>query len=101
MAKKSSIQKNNRRKKLTEKFAKKRSILKAIIYNKNTSLEERFKRILELAQIPRNSARTRVRNRCELTGRPRGVINKFGLSRHKIRELSGEGLIPGLIKASW
>lgn len=101
MAKVSSIQKNEKRKKLTKSLKNKRQALKAKIYNKAISLEERFALVMELAKVPRNSARTRVRNRCALTGRPRGVYSKFELSRNMLRDFSGQGLIPGLIKASW
>jgi len=101
MAKTSSIDKNNKRKKLVDGLAKKRGDLKARIYDKDLPLEERFKLIMTLAKLPRNSASVRVRNRCALTGRPRGFINKFGLSRNMLRELGSKGLIPGLIKASW
>lgn len=101
MAKVSSIQKNNRRKKNAQSAYNKRAKLKEKIYDKTLSLEERFSLVMTLAQLPRNSAMTRVRNRCALTGRPRGVYSKFGLSRNKLRELGSKGLIPGLIKASW
>ncbi len=101
MAKVSSIQKNNRRKKLASSLNNKRAALKAKIYDKDLPLDERFNLVMALAKLPRNSARNRIRNRCELTGRPRGVYRKFGLSRNMLRDLSGKGVIPGLIKASW
>lgn len=101
MAKVSSIKKNEKRKKLSQSLHNKREKLKNKIYDKNISLEERFSLVMSLAQLSRNSSATRIRNRCELTGRPRGVIRKFGISRNKLRELSGIGLVPGIIKSSW
>lgn len=101
MAKTGSVQRNNKRKKLAKSFRVKRADLKSKIYDKATSLEERFEMVLKLAAIPRNSARNRIRNRCNLTGRPRSVYRKFGLSRIKIRDLAGMGLLPGVVKASW
>ena len=101
MAKLSSINKNNRRIKLSNKFYKKRSALKKIIMDKKLPLDERFKAQQKVSNLPRNSAISRVRNRCELTGRTRGVYRKFGLSRIKIRELSMAGSLPGVVKSSW
>jgi len=101
MAKTGSVQRNNKRKKLAKSFSAKRADLKTKIYNKSTPLEERFEMVLKLAAMPRNSAKTRVRNRCNLTGRPRSYYRKFGLSRIKIRELAGVGCLPGVVKASW
>jgi small subunit ribosomal protein S14 len=101
MAKLSSIKKNERRKKFSQSLYNKRTKLKSKIYDKNISLEERFSLVMTLAQLPRNSAAIRVRNRCELTGRPRGVTKKFGISRNMLRVLVGKGLVPGVIKASW
>lgn len=101
MAKVSSIKKNDKRKKMSESFSKKRGDLKARIYDKTLSLEERFLLISKLAALPRNSAPSRIRNRCELTGRPRGYYRKFKLSRNKLRELAGCSMIPGLVKSSW
>ncbi|WP_341788288.1 30S ribosomal protein S14 [Rickettsia endosymbiont of Lasioglossum villosulum] len=101
MAKVSSIKKNEKRKKLSQSLHNKREKLKNKIYDKNISLEERFSLVMSLAQLSRNSSVTRIRNRCELTGRPRGVIRKFGISRNKLRELSSRGLVPGIIKSSW
>lgn len=101
MAKVSSVERNNKRKRLSASLAKKRSELKAKIYDKNLSLAERFALVAKLAALPRNSAQSRVRNRCELTGRPRGYYRKFKLSRNKLRELGGSSLIPGLVKSSW
>jgi small subunit ribosomal protein S14 len=101
MAKKSSIEKNNRRRKLTKKFAGRRARLKALATDKNKPMEERFAAVLKLAELPRNSSATRIRNRCELTGRPRGYYRKHKLSRIALRELGSKGLIPGLLKSSW
>ena len=101
MAKKSSIEKNLNRKKIVEKDASKRAALKEIIMNRNASSEERFKASMKLADMPRNGAKNRIRNRCELTGRPRGYYRKLGLSRIALRQLSSEGKVPGMIKSSW
>ena len=101
MAKTSSIQRNLKRIKLTKKFMKKRDLLKKIIKNKKLPLTERFAAQLKLAKIPRNSARTRIRNRCEITGRPRGVYRKLKISRIALRELASSGKIPGMTKSSW
>ena len=101
MAKTSAVERNLKRIKLTEKFHKKRSELKKIIKNKNLSLDERFKAQLKLAKLPRNSARTRIRNRCEITGRPHGVYRKLKISRIALRELASSGKIPGMTKSSW
>ncbi|AAU04101.1 30S ribosomal protein S14 [Rickettsia typhi] len=101
MAKVSAIQKNKSRQKKSQRLHNKRSALKSKIYDKSLSLEQRFSLIIALAQLPRNSSSTRIRNRCELTGRPRGVTRKFGISRNKLRELIGRGLVPGVVKASW
>lgn len=101
MAKVSSIRKNEKRQKMSSSFAKKRAALKAKIYDKNLPLVERFALVAKLAALPRNSAKTRVRNRCALTGRPRGYYSKFKLGRNKLRELAAAGMIPGLVKSSW
>ena len=101
MAKKSSIEKNNRRKRMTKNAAPKRARLKAIIADKKKPMEERFAATLKLAELPRNSSATRIRNRCELTGRPRAFYRKHKLSRIALRELGSKGLIPGLVKSSW
>jgi len=101
MAKKSSIQKNLKRIKLSIKFSKKRENLKKIIKNKKLPLKERFDAQLKLAKIPRNSARTRIRNRCEITGRPHGVYRKLRISRIALRDLALDGKIPGMTKSSW
>ena len=101
MAKKSAINRNKKRIKLNLKFEKKRKKLKKIIMDKKVTLEERFKAQLKLAKLPRNSARTRIRNRCEITGRPHGVYRKLKISRIALRKLTLEGKIPGMIKSSW
>src|SRR6195952_111676 len=101
MAKKSSIEKNNRRKKMTKNAAPKRAKLKAIIADKKKPMEERFAATLKLAELPRNSSATRIRNRCEITGRPRAVYRKNKMSRIAMREYGSKGLIPGLVKSSW
>jgi len=101
MAKTSLIQREAKREALVAKYAKKREELNAIITDAKRSDEERYVARLELQKLPRNSAPTRLRNRCNLTGRPRGTFRKFGLARNKIRELAFKGDIPGVIKASW
>jgi small subunit ribosomal protein S14 len=101
MAKKSSIVKNKRREKLTKQYAGKRARLKAVANNETLTMEERFIARLKLSELPRNSAKERVRNRCEVTGRPRAVYSKLKMSRIALRELGNKGLIPGLVKSSW
>ena len=101
MAKSSSIQKNKSRHKLIEKFSEKRKLLKSKVMDKSLSLEDRIMFQNKLNELPRNSSSIRHRNRCELTGRSRGVYRKFGLSRIKIRELSMSGDLPGMVKSSW
>jgi small subunit ribosomal protein S14 len=101
MAKKSSVEKNKRRRRLVKKYAGRRERLKATARDKNLPTEERFAATLKLAQVPRNSSKTRIRNRCEITGRPRGVYRKLKMSRIALRDLGSEGLIPGLVKSSW
>jgi small subunit ribosomal protein S14 len=101
MAKTSSVEKNEKRRKLAKKFAGRRARLKAITKNQALSMEERFAAQLKLAQLPRNSAPNRIRNRCELTGRPRAYYRKMKMSRMALRELGNKGLIPGLVKSSW
>jgi len=101
MAKKSSIEKNNRRKRMSKKFANRRKELKTIAHDKKLPMEERFAATLKLAELPRNSCATRIRNRCEITGRPRGYYRKHKLSRIALRDLGSKGLIPGLLKSSW
>jgi len=101
MAKKSSIEKNKRRMRMAKQFAGKRAKLKAIAGDKTLEVEQRFEASQKLAALPRNSARNRIRLRCELTGRPRGNYRKFKLSRMMLRELALTGQIPGMVKASW
>jgi small subunit ribosomal protein S14 len=101
MAKKSSVEKNNRRRRLAKKFAGKRTRLKAIVNNHGLAMEERFAAQLKLSQLPRNSAPARIRNRCEMTGRPRAYYRKVRMSRLALRELANKGLIPGMVKSSW
>ncbi len=101
MAKTSSIQKNLKRRKLVKKFLKKRMELKKIIKNRKLPLDERFKAQLKLAKLPRNSAKIRIRNRCEITGRPHGVYRKLRISRIALRQLAAQGKIPGMTKSSW
>src|SRR3954451_1919657 len=101
MAKTSSIEKNERRRRMTKKFASRRKKLKAIVQDKTLPVEDRFAATLKLAELPRNSSRTRIRNRCELTGRPRAYYRKFKLSRIALRELASTGQIPGMVKSSW
>lgn len=101
MAKKGMIEKNNRRAKMAKQLGPKRAKLKAIVMNKELSFEERFEAQMKLAELPRNSAQNRYRNRCELTGRPRAVYRKFKLSRIALRELGSFGMLPGVIKSSW
>tara|TARA_Y100000590_G_scaffold37784_1_gene40655 strand:+ start:3422 stop:3727 length:306 start_codon:yes stop_codon:yes gene_type:complete len=101
MAKTSSIQRNLKRMRLVKKFMKKRKELKKIISNKKLPLEERFKAQLKLAKLPRNSAKIRIRNRCEISGRPHGVYRKLRISRIALRDLASKGRIPGMTKSSW
>jgi small subunit ribosomal protein S14 len=101
MAKTSSIEKNNRRKKLAKQFAGKRAALKAQTKDQSIPIEQRFAAQLKLAELPRNSAPNRVRNRCEVTGRPRAYYRKMRMSRIALRELGNFGQIPGLVKSSW
>jgi small subunit ribosomal protein S14 len=101
MAKTSSIQKNKRRERLSKIHAPKRAALKAVVMDRDLPVEERFEASLKLAQLPRNGARTRVRLRCEITGRPRGNYQKFKLCRNQLRDLANAGQIPGMVKASW
>lgn len=101
MAKTSSIEKNNRRRRLTKKFAGKRSRLKAIAGDRSKPLEERFEASIKLAALPRNGSATRIRNRCEVTGRARAYYRKLKVSRIAMREFGAKGLIPGLVKSSW
>ena len=101
MAKLSSVNKNNRRIKLSNKFYEKRKKLKKIIMNKQLPLEERFKAQQKLSKMPRNSSKIRIRNRCQITGRPHGVYRKLKISRIALRQLGLQGKIPGLVKSSW
>ena len=101
MAKKSAIEKNNKRKRMVLRDAKKRAELRAIVRNLSLPAEERFTAQLKLSSLPRNGAKIRVRNRCALTGRPRVVYRKFELSRVALRELASSGYIPGMVKSSW
>ncbi|MEM7169589.1 MAG: 30S ribosomal protein S14 [Pseudomonadota bacterium] len=101
MAKKSAIEKNQAREKKVRQYAGRRARLKAIATNRELAPEERFQAYLKLAELPRNSNRNRVRNRCKVTGRPRGVYRKFELSRIALRDLASTGQIPGMVKSSW
>ena len=101
MAKKSSINKNNRRRKMVAQFKSKRAGLLAIANDEAKTLEERFQARLKLAELPRNSSAVRIRNRCEITGRPRGYYRKLRMSRIALRDLGSAGLIPGMVKSSW
>ena len=101
MAKKSSIEKNKRRRKLVKQYTGKRERLLAVANDEGRSMEERFEARLKLAELPRNANPTRIRNRCEITGRPRAYYRKLGMSRIALRELGNKGLIPGLVKSSW
>ena len=101
MAKTSSVEKNKRRQKMTQQYAERRAKLKAIARDKNKPMEERFAATLKLAELPRNSSATRIHNRCEVTGRPKGYYRKLKMSRIALREFGSKGLIPGLVKSSW
>ena len=101
MAKKAMIERDKKRRRMSKKFDSKRTRLKAVIKDEATAPEDRFQAALKLAELPRNSSRTRIRNRCLVTGRPRGFYRKLKMSRVALRELGSEGLIPGLVKSSW
>ncbi len=101
MAKTSSVEKNNRRRKMAARDAAKRKALKAAIMDRNKPMDERFRAQLKLAEMPRNGAKIRIRNRCEVTGRPRAYYRKLKMSRVAMRELGSLGLVPGLVKSSW
>jgi small subunit ribosomal protein S14 len=101
MAKKSAVERDLKRRRMVDKYAAKRAELKAISKNEELPQEERFAARLKLAELPRNSSKTRVRNRCELTGRPRGVYRKLKLSRIGLRDMASNGQIPGMVKSSW
>jgi small subunit ribosomal protein S14 len=101
MAKTSSIEKNKHRRKLVAKYAAKRNALKTVANDESLSLEERFQARLKLAELPRNSSAVRIRNRCEVSGRPRGYYRKLKMSRIALRDLASIGMIPGMVKSSW
>ncbi len=101
MAKTSSVERNKKRERMARQYANRRARLKAIVNNEGASPEERFEAVLKLAELPRNSSPTRVRLRCEVTGRPRGNYRKFKLCRVQLRELGSKGQIPGMVKSSW
>jgi len=101
MAKKSSVERNKNRAQLVKRHAAKRAALKAVASDRTLPPEERFQAFLKLAELPRNSAKNRLRNRCELTGRPRAYYRKLRLSRIALRDLASRGQIPGMTKASW
>lgn len=101
MAKTSSVEKNKKRARMVKQYAERRAALKSLISNKATSPEERISAVLRLSSLPRNSSSTRYRNRCEITGRPRGVYRKFRMGRVILRDLASQGQIPGMVKSSW
>ncbi|GIL01646.1 MAG: 30S ribosomal protein S14 [Alphaproteobacteria bacterium] len=101
MAKTSAVEKNKRRARMVKRHAARRNALKAIIMNKEMPIEERFRAQLKLAELPRNSAKVRIRNRCEVTGRPRAYYRKLRMSRIALRELGARGQVPGIVKSSW
>ena len=101
MAKKSAVQKNNKRKRIVAARGTRRAALKAVIADKNVSMEERFQAVLKLSEEPRNSSRIRIRNRCEVSGRPRGYDRKLKMSRIALRDLASLGQVPGVVKSSW
>ena len=101
MAKKSAIEKNEKRKRMVKQYAAKRAALLEVANDRDRPMEERFQARLRLAALPRNSAKVRIRNRCGVTGRPRGYHRKFNMSRVSLRELASDGLIPGVVKSSW
>jgi small subunit ribosomal protein S14 len=101
MAKKSAIERNEKRRRMAKKFNGKRERLKAIANNRDLPMEQQFQARLKLAELPRNSAKVRIQSRCEITGRPRGVYKKFKMSRISLRDLASSGHIPGMVKSSW
>ena len=101
MARKGSIEINEKRKKACATFRKRRAVLKAVVKDKTISVDDRFQAVLKLAELPRSGSRTRVRNRCVVSGRPRGYYRKLGLSRIALRDLASMGAIPGMTKSSW
>ncbi|MEM9262035.1 MAG: 30S ribosomal protein S14 [Pseudomonadota bacterium] len=101
MAKKGMVERDRKRRKLADRFEAKRDALKALIADRDKPADERFAAVMQLAELPRNSSKTRIRNRCEVTGRPRGFYRKLKMSRVALRELGAQGKIPGLVKSSW
>lgn len=101
MAKVSAVEKNNHRRALVKRHAAKRARLKAVVMDQNLPLEERFRATIQLAEMPRNSSKVRIRNRCEVTGRPRAFYRKLKMSRIALRELGSLGRVPGIVKSSW
>lgn len=101
MAKKGMVERDLKRRRLAKKYENKRESLRAIVRDENSSPEDRFRASLKLAELPRNSSPTRIRNRCQVTGRPRGYYRKLKMSRIALRELGSQGLVPGLVKSSW
>lgn len=101
MAKKSAVEKNDRRRKMAKSHAAKRAALKAVIHDKDVPPEERFAAVMKLDGLPRDGARIRVRNRCEISGRPRAFYRKFKISRIALRDMASLGLVPGVVKSSW
>ena len=101
MAKTSSIEKNKRRRRMNDRLKPKRAALKDIIQDRSKPMDVRFEAQMKLTEMPRNSSRTRIRNRCELPGRPRGYYRKLKLCRNQLRELASQGMIPGMTKSSW
>ena len=101
MAKTSTVERDQKRRRMAKSLGNKRKKLKAIIMNRKTTDEDRFAAVLKLAQVPRNSSKVRIRNRCDLTGRPRATYRKFKMARNKLRELASRGQIPGMVKSSW
>ncbi|MDG2319663.1 MAG: 30S ribosomal protein S14 [Rhodospirillaceae bacterium] len=101
MAKKSAVERDKKRRRMTDKDAARRAALKAQVMDRTASPEERFEAVLKLATLPRNGSKVRVHNRCEVTGRPRGVYRKFKLGRVMLRELASKGQLPGMVKSSW
>jgi small subunit ribosomal protein S14 len=101
MAKTSTVERNTKRRRMVKSAGPKRAKLKAIIMDRTTTDEDRYAAVVKLAQMPRNSSKVRIRNRCELTGRPRATYRKFKLARNKLREFASKGMIPGMTKSSW
>ncbi len=101
MAKTSTVERNTKRRRMVKSASAKRLKLKTIIKDKSTSDEDRYTAVVKLAEMPRNSSKVRIRNRCELTGRPRATYRKFKMARNKLREFASKGMIPGMVKSSW